>query len=140
MLIKHLNEFRINEHEKKVSLDGMYSIAETIKSEVFFQDKNDLKVVFRYLNLNKQEEQKSSKINAHSEEYIFTSHKEDNITAISNYLMGSFAMGDSVGTVRIITPPNTVASTLRPFGSPISYISLDTSTIFISSGTSCVLL
>lgn len=66
MLIKNLNEFRINEHDKKVSLDGMYSIAETIKGEVFYQDKNDLKTIFKYLNSIKQGEEKSSKINGHS--------------------------------------------------------------------------
>lgn len=140
VLIKHLNEFRINEHDKKVSLDGMYNVAETIKSEVFYQDKSDLKTIFKYLNGIKQTEQKSSKINAHSEEYIFTSRKDDSITAVSNYLAGCFAMGDSTGTVRIISPPNSVVSTLRPFSSAISCISLDLSTIFVSCGTSCVFL
>jgi hypothetical protein len=45
----------------------MYSIAETIKSEVFYQDKTDLKTIFKYLNSIKQSEEKGSKINGHSE-------------------------------------------------------------------------
>jgi hypothetical protein len=38
-LIENLNEYRLNEQEKKVSLEKMYKIGETIKSSFFFQDK-----------------------------------------------------------------------------------------------------
>ncbi len=44
----------------------MYKISETIKSSIFYQDKEDLKVIFTYLNSIKQSEDKSSRINAHS--------------------------------------------------------------------------
>ena len=53
----------------------MYKIGETIKNSFFFQDKEDIKTIFLYLNGVRQAEDRSSRINAHSEEYIFTSPK-----------------------------------------------------------------
>lgn len=44
----------------------MYKLAETIKSTLFFQDKDDLKTIFLYLNSVRQSEDRSSRINAHS--------------------------------------------------------------------------
>ena len=51
----------------------MYKLAENIKSSFFFQDKEDIKAIFQYLNSIRQSEDRSSRINSHSEEYIFTS-------------------------------------------------------------------
>ncbi len=45
----------------------MYRIGETIKSSFFFQDKEDIKTIFIYLNSVRQAEDRSSRINAHSE-------------------------------------------------------------------------
>lgn len=71
----------------------MYRIAEIIKGSLFYQDKEDLKVIFTYLNSIKQAEDKSSRINAHSEEYIFTSHRDSFITATSNVVDGFWLIG-----------------------------------------------
>jgi hypothetical protein len=38
-MISNLNEYRLNEQEKKVSLEKMYKLGETIKNTFFFQDK-----------------------------------------------------------------------------------------------------
>ena len=54
----------------------MYKLGELIKSEFFFQDKDDIKTIFLYLNSVRQGEDRSSRINSYSEEYVFTSHKE----------------------------------------------------------------
>ena len=88
-----MNEYRLNEQEKKVSLEKMYKLGELIKSTLFFQDKDDIKTIFQYLNSVRQGEDRSSRINSYSEEYIFTSPKEEFITAVSNYLDGSWLLG-----------------------------------------------
>ena len=63
----------------------MNRLSETIKNAFFFQDKDDIKTIFLYLNGIKQSEDRSSRINSHSEEYIFTSPSEEFITATSNF-------------------------------------------------------
>jgi hypothetical protein len=45
----------------------MYRIGETIKNTFFFQDKEDIKTIFLYLNAVRQSEDRSSRINTHSE-------------------------------------------------------------------------
>ena len=74
--MENLNEYRLNEQEKKVSLEKMYRLGESIKNSFFFQDKEDIKTIFLYLNGIRQSEDRSSRINSHSEEYIFTSPRE----------------------------------------------------------------
>lgn len=48
--MENLNDYRLNEQEKKVSLEKMYKLGETIKGAFFFQDKEDIKAIFQYLN------------------------------------------------------------------------------------------
>ena len=45
----------------------MNRLSETIKNAFFFQDKDDIKTIFLYLNGIKQSEDRSSRINSHSE-------------------------------------------------------------------------
>lgn len=44
----------------------MYKLGETIKNTFFFQDKEDIKAIFQYLNGVRQSEDRSSRINSHS--------------------------------------------------------------------------
>lgn len=44
----------------------MYKLSETIKGSIFFQDKEDIKAIFQYLNGVRQAEDRSSRINAHT--------------------------------------------------------------------------
>jgi hypothetical protein len=118
----------------------MYRLGETIKSTFFFQDKDDIKTIFLYLNGVRQGEDRSSRINAHSEENIFTSHKDDFITATSNFLDGSWLLGDSEGTIRLVSAPDVVHMSIKPRGAPVLFLHLQATSIFVGYNSACLLL
>ena len=118
----------------------MNRLSETIKNAFFFQDKEDIKTIFLYLNGIKQAEDRSSRINSHSEEYIFTSPGEEFITATSNFNEGHWLIGESDGSIRMAAPPNQILFTIRPKQSPVTYLYLQPTSIFISYGNTCLLV
>lgn len=118
----------------------MYRIAETIKTSLFYQDKQDVKVILSYLNTIKQGEDKSSRINAHSEEYIFTSHREEFITATSNAADGHWLIGESDGSIRLVSAPDNVHLTIKPKNMPVLYLYLQPTSFFIGYHGACFLI
>lgn len=118
----------------------MYKLGQTIKNTFFFQDKDDIKTIFLYLNSVRQGEDRSSRINAHSEEYIFTSQKEEFITAVSNFLEGYWLIGDSDGSIRLVSSPDVVHFSIKPKPTPVAYLNLQPTSIFIGYQSSCLLL
>ena len=139
-LIENLNEYRLNEQEKKVSLEKMYKIGETVKNTFFFQDKEDIKTIFLYLNGVRQAEDRSSRINAHSEEYVFTSQKEEFITAVSNFIDGCWMIGESDGSIRLVSAPDVLHLTIKPKALPVAFLHLQPTSIFIGYHSSCLLI
>lgn len=118
----------------------MYKLGETIKSTFFFQDKDDIKTIFTYLNGVRQSEDRASKINSHSEENIFTSHKDEFVTATSNFLEGGWLIGDSEGTIRLVSAPDTVHMSIKPKAAPVFFLHLQPTSIFIGYPSGCILL
>lgn len=118
----------------------MYRIAETMKNSFFYQDKEDVKVIFTYLNSIKQSEDKSSRINAHSEEYVFTSHRDEFITATSNIVDGYWLIGESDGSIRLVSAPDSVHLTIKPKNMPVLYLYLQPTSFFIGYYGICFLI
>lgn len=92
----------------------MYRLGETIKGSFFFQDKDDIKAIFQYLNGVRQAEDRSSRLNSHSEEYIFTSTREEFITSVSNFNEGFWMYGESNGNIRLVAAPDRQVACIRP--------------------------
>ena len=111
-----------------------------MKTSLFYQDKEDVKVIFTYLNTIKQNEDKSSRINAHSEEYIFTSHTEEFVTATSNVVDGFWLIGGSDGSIRLVSAPDNLHLTIKPKNMPVLYLSLQPTSFFIGYHGACFLI
>ena len=118
----------------------MYRLSENIKNSFFFQDKEDIKTIFQYLNSIRQAEDRSSRINSHSEEYIFTSPREEFVTACSNFNNGNWLIGESDGNIRMVSAPDRLLLSIKPKEAPVSYLRLEPTSIFISYGSTCMLV
>jgi hypothetical protein len=118
----------------------MYKLGEQIKSTFFFQDKDDIKTIFLYLNSVRQSEDRSSRINSYSEEFVFTSHKEEFITTVSNFLDGSWLIGESDGSIRLVSSPDQLHFSIKPKASPVAFLHLQPTSIFIGYHSACLLL
>lgn len=88
----------------------------------------------------RQAEDRSSRINAHSEEYVFTSPKEEFITATSNFLDGCWMLGESDGAVRLVSAPDVLHLTIRPRAQPVSFLHLQPTSLFIGYHAACLLI
>jgi len=93
-----------------------------------------------YLNSIRQSEDRSSRINAHAEENIFTSHKEEFITATSNFLDGCWMLGESDGSIRLVSAPDYLHFNIKPKNLPVAFLHLQPTSIFIGYHSACLLL
>lgn len=92
------------------------------------------------MNGIRQSEDRSSRINSHSEEYIFTSPRDEFITACSNINQGNWLIGESDGNIRMVSAPDKLVVSIRPKESPVTYLYLQPTSIFMSYGSTCMLV
>ena len=62
------------------------------------------------------------------------------MTACSNYNNGNWLIGESDGNIRMVAAPDKVILTIKPKESPVNYLYLQSTSLFIGYGTTCMLV